>query len=57
VKPQIDVTHTEDGKNEEDAHHDHQDVRLSRFGQIERQMMGRHRMQLIGQMIVSRYGR
>jgi hypothetical protein len=49
VQAQIDVTDAEHCEDQEDPHYDHQNVRLARFGNVERQMMRRHWMKLISQ--------
>ena len=42
VQAQIDVADAEHCKDQEDAHHDHQDIRLAGLGDVERQMVRRH---------------
>src|ERR1700751_1249128 len=52
MQVQIDVADPENRKDQEDAHHDHQDIRLAGPGDVKRQMMRRHRIKLIGQLEV-----
>ena len=40
---------TKHGDDQEDTHHDHQDIGLARLGEIERQMMRRQRVKLLVQ--------
>jgi hypothetical protein len=47
MQMQVDVPDAEHGKHQKNAHHDHQDIRLAGLGDVERQMMRRHRMKLL----------
>ena len=44
VQSQIDIANGEDRADEENAHDDHQHIRLAWFGEVERQMVRRQRM-------------
>jgi hypothetical protein len=52
MQPQIDIADAQHGGDQEDAHHDHQDVGLAGLGEIERQMVRRHRVKLFVQSIL-----
>src|ERR1043165_4392762 len=54
MQAQIDISEGEYHQDEEDARHDHQDVRLARLGDVERQVVWLHGVKLISQWTISR---
>jgi hypothetical protein len=56
VETQIDISDAEHRKNQEDTHHDHEDIGLAGLGDVERKMMGRHRMELFLQSTLPELG-
>jgi hypothetical protein len=50
MQVQIDVADPENRKDQEDAHHDHQDIRLAGPDNVEREVVRGHWMKLIGQL-------
>jgi hypothetical protein len=49
MQAKIDISESEYRQDQENACHDHQDIGLAGFGDVERQVMGRQWMKLIGQ--------
>jgi hypothetical protein len=46
VEPQVNIADGKHGGDQEDAHHDHQPIRVTWSGDIEWQVVRRERMQL-----------
>jgi hypothetical protein len=49
MQMQIEIADAKHGGDQENAHYDHQDVGLAGLGEIERQMVRRHRVKLLVQ--------